>query len=44
MDDDPEAMTGETAAALDAKYSMEVDYESAERLCEEHSLAFPMEE
>lgn len=44
MADDPEAMTGETAAALDARYGMEVDYESVERLCEEHGLVFPMEE
>ncbi len=44
MAEDPEAMTGETAAALDAKYGIEVDYDSVERLCEEHGLAFPMEE
>ena len=44
MADDPEAMTGEAALALDARYSMEVDYESVERLCEEHELDFPIEE
>jgi len=43
MAEDPEAMTGETAAALDARYGMEVDYDSVERLCEDHGLAFPME-
>ena len=44
MADDPEAMTGEAAAALDARYGLEVDYESVERLCEEHDLDFPVEE
>ena len=44
MADDPEAMTGETASALDARYGLEVDYESVERLCEEHELDFPVEE
>jgi hypothetical protein len=29
---------------LDARYGMEVDYDSVERLCEEHSLVFPVEE
>ena len=43
MADDPDAMTGEAAAALDARYGMEVDYESIERLCEEHGLDFPVE-
>ena len=38
---DPEAMTGETAAALDARYGIEVDYESIDRLCAEHGLVFP---
>jgi mannose-6-phosphate isomerase-like protein (cupin superfamily) len=37
----PEAMAGETALALDARYAVEVDYESVERLCEEHGLTFP---
>jgi mannose-6-phosphate isomerase-like protein (cupin superfamily) len=41
--EDPEAMTGETASALDARYGLEVDYDSVERLCEEHGLAFPAE-
>jgi mannose-6-phosphate isomerase-like protein (cupin superfamily) len=41
--EDPEAMTGETAAALDARYGLEVDYDSVKRLCEEHGLAFPVE-
>jgi mannose-6-phosphate isomerase-like protein (cupin superfamily) len=46
MADDPEAMAAETASALDldARYGMEVDYDSVERLCEEHSLVFPVEE
>ena len=44
MADDPEAMAGETASALDARYGVEVDYESVERLCEEHELDFPVEE
>lgn len=38
---DPESMTGEGAAAMDARYGLDVDYESIERLCEEHGLAFP---
>ena len=44
MAEDPESMSGEKAAALDARYGIEADYESIERLCEEHGLAFPMEE
>src|SRR5918992_5697838 len=43
MADDP-AMTGEAGLALHARYGIEADYESVERLCEEHGLAFPMEE
>ena len=38
---DPAAMTGDMAAELDARYGLEVDYESIERLCEEHGLIFP---
>jgi mannose-6-phosphate isomerase-like protein (cupin superfamily) len=38
---DPEAMTGETAATMDARYGLEVDYGSINRLCEEHGLRFP---
>jgi oxalate decarboxylase/phosphoglucose isomerase-like protein (cupin superfamily) len=44
MADDPEAMAGETASELDARYGIEADYESVERLCEEHELDFPIEE
>jgi mannose-6-phosphate isomerase-like protein (cupin superfamily) len=44
MADDPESMTGEAGLALDARYGIETDYESVERLCEEHGLAFPVEE
>lgn len=40
---DSEAMAGETASALDARYGLEVDYDSVERLCEEHGLGFPGE-
>jgi mannose-6-phosphate isomerase-like protein (cupin superfamily) len=41
MGADPEAMTGEGAAAMDARYGLEVDYASIERLCAEHDLTFP---
>lgn len=37
----PDAMTGEAAAALDARFGLEVDYDSIERLCAEHILFFP---
>ena len=43
MAENPEAMAGEAAAALDARYGIEADYESVERLCEEHGLNFPVE-
>jgi mannose-6-phosphate isomerase-like protein (cupin superfamily) len=39
---DPQAMTGEAAAAMDARYGLEVDYDSIPRLCEEHGLRFPV--
>jgi mannose-6-phosphate isomerase-like protein (cupin superfamily) len=42
--EDPEAMAGEAALALDARYGIEADYDSIERLCEEHGLTFPTEE
>jgi mannose-6-phosphate isomerase-like protein (cupin superfamily) len=42
--EDPEAMAGETASALAARYGIEADYDSIERLCEEHGLTFPTEE
>ena len=38
---DPEAMAGEAAAAMDAKYGLEVDYDSIGRLCAAHGLLFP---
>jgi mannose-6-phosphate isomerase-like protein (cupin superfamily) len=38
---DPEAFVGEAAAALDARYGLEVDYESMGRLCAAHGLSFP---
>jgi mannose-6-phosphate isomerase-like protein (cupin superfamily) len=44
MAENPEAMEGEAAAELDARYGLEVDYDSIPRLCEEHGLAFPVEE
>jgi mannose-6-phosphate isomerase-like protein (cupin superfamily) len=37
----PDAMTGEAAAALDARYGLDVDYGSIERLCAEQGLSFP---
>jgi mannose-6-phosphate isomerase-like protein (cupin superfamily) len=42
--EDPEAMAGETASARDARYGIAADYDSIERLCEEHGLTFPTEE
>jgi quercetin dioxygenase-like cupin family protein len=42
MGSDPEAMVGDTAQALDARYGLEVDYDSVARLCAEHDLAFPV--
>lgn len=41
MGADPEALTGESAAALDARYGLEVDYGSIPSLCLEHGLVFP---
>lgn len=41
MAHNPEVMTGDAAAALDAKYGLEVDYHSIERLCAQHGLMFP---
>ncbi len=41
MATDLEAMTGDTAAAMDRRYGIEVDYESVARLCAEHGLVFP---
>lgn len=40
MSADPEAMTGESALAIDARYGLEVDYASVEQLCAEHGLLF----
>jgi uncharacterized cupin superfamily protein len=36
----PDAMTGADAAALDAKYGLDVDYESIEKLCSLHGITF----
>ena len=41
MGADPETFVGETAPDLDAKYRLEVDYDSIERLCIELNLTFP---
>ena len=43
MADATEPMTDESALALDARYGVEVDYDSVGRLCDEHGLAFPVE-
>ena len=43
MAEDLWIMTGEAALALDARYGIEADYDSMERLCEEHGLNFPVE-
>lgn len=43
MGADPDTFTGDAAPDLDAKYRLEVDYESIERLCRELGLAFPEE-
>jgi len=42
MDSDPEAMVGEKAALMAARYGLEVDYDSIPRLCQEYGLNFPM--
>ncbi|MGH3090397.1 MAG: cupin domain-containing protein [Rubrobacteraceae bacterium] len=41
--EDPESTAGEPAPSLDARYGIEIDYDSVERLCEEHGLTFPTE-
>ena len=41
MGADPELMAGERAAAMDARFGLEVDYESIERICREYGLSFP---
>ena len=41
MSEDPEAMVGDTAAALDERYGLEVDYDSVGWLCETYGLDFP---
>lgn len=41
MGADPDLMAGEGAAALDARYGLDVDYDSIERLCTAHGLTFP---
>lgn len=38
---DPDLMAGEGAAALDARYGLDVDYDSIDRLCAAHGLTFP---
>lgn len=41
MGTDPDTFTGESAPDLDAKYQLDVDYDSIDRLCSELGLAFP---
>lgn len=41
MGTDPDTFTGDSAPDLDAKYHLEVDYDSVERLCTELGLEFP---
>jgi len=40
---DPEAMAGETASALDAKYGISADYDSVQWLCARFGLSFPLQ-
>lgn len=40
--DDPDAMAGDGAAAVDAEFGLEVDYDGIEALCREHGLSFPV--
>jgi mannose-6-phosphate isomerase-like protein (cupin superfamily) len=42
MGSDPDAMTGDLARTLDAKYGLEVDYDSIERICVAQGLMFPV--
>ena len=42
MGSNPEAMVGERARALDAKYGLDVDYDSIERICAAQGLTFPV--
>ncbi len=44
MAENPDSFTGEAAAALDARYSVDVNYESVGWLCEKYGLAFPVPE
>lgn len=37
----PDAFTGAAAAQLDARYGLDVNYASINRLCQEHGLLFP---
>ena len=39
---DAEALVGDSAEAVDARYGLEVDYDSITRLCAEHGLTFPV--
>ncbi len=39
---DPEALSGDTAQALDVRYGLEVDYDRVARLCASHGLVFPV--
>jgi quercetin dioxygenase-like cupin family protein len=41
MGRNPEAFTGDAAAVMDARFGLEVDYSSIDRLCQEYGLSFP---
>ncbi len=43
MGHDPAAFVGDAAADMDARYGLDVDYHSIDRLCREHGLTFPEE-
>lgn len=40
----PDSFVGDGAPAMDARYGLEVDYDSIPRLCREYGLVFPMDE
>lgn len=44
MSADPDSFVGDGAPAMDARYGLEVDYDSIPRLCREYGLVFPMDE
>jgi mannose-6-phosphate isomerase-like protein (cupin superfamily) len=42
MGREPDAFTGDVAPAMDARYGLDVDYDSIERLCKAFGLQFPV--